>query len=186
MCLPRAKCPCVDLNKLEASLGHAHWCDRSGPDRWQRGAVAGASGPRGPGQLVERSRSSTTHSTSPACLTVVTLNRAGTSSPASGNSFLPEPSSTGKIIRLYWSTRSFEASRCTSWELPATRMSRAALSLSAEPVKLNETSGGWFYLTGLLGLDGGAGLVDPHLGGQGRGCRAPAAEPVRAGGEGVV
>lgn len=58
--------------------------------------------------------------------------------------------------------------------------------LDAEPVKLNETSGGWFYLTGLLGLDGGAGLVDPHLGGQGRGCRAPAAEPVRAGGEGVV
>ena len=39
----------------------------------------------------------------------------------------------------------------------------------AEPVKLIETSGGWIYLTGLLGLDGGAGLVDPHLGGQGRG-----------------
>jgi hypothetical protein len=38
-----------------------------------------------------------------------------------------------------------------------------------EPVKLNETSGGWIYLTGLLGLDGGAGLVDPHLGWQGRG-----------------
>ena len=38
-----------------------------------------------------------------------------------------------------------------------------------EPVKLNETSGGWIYLTGLLGLDGGAGFVDPHLGGQGRG-----------------
>src|SRR6266702_7221068 len=57
---------------------------------------------------------------------------------------------------------------------------------AAEPVKLNETSGGWFYLTGLLGLDGGAGLVDPHLGGQGRGCRAPAAEPVRPGGEGLV
>src|SRR6266542_2854909 len=65
--------------------------------------------------------------------------------------------------------------------------SRAACrACRAEPVKLNETSGGWFYLTGLLGLDGGAGLVDPHLGGQGRGCRAPAAEPVRAGGEGVV
>ncbi len=56
----------------------------------------------------------------------------------------------------------------------------------AEPVKLNETSGGWFYLTGLLGLDGGARLVDPHFDGQGRGCRALAAEPVRAGGEGVV
>src|SRR5271165_2661437 len=40
---------------------------------------------------------------------------------------------------------------------------------SAEPVKLNETSGGWIYPTGLLGLDGGAGLVDPHLGWQGRG-----------------
>ena len=39
----------------------------------------------------------------------------------------------------------------------------------AEPVKLNETSGCWIYLTGLLGLDGGAGLVDPDLGGQGRG-----------------
>jgi hypothetical protein len=42
----------------------------------------------------------------------------------------------------------------------------------AEPVKLNETSGGWFYLTGLLGLlgfDRRAGLVDPHLGGQARG-----------------
>jgi hypothetical protein len=39
----------------------------------------------------------------------------------------------------------------------------------AEPVKLIETSGGWIYLTGLLDLDGGAGLVDPHLGGQGRG-----------------
>jgi hypothetical protein len=38
-----------------------------------------------------------------------------------------------------------------------------------EPVKLIETSGGWISLTGLLGLDGGAGLVDPHLGGQGRG-----------------
>src|SRR5271166_770027 len=38
-----------------------------------------------------------------------------------------------------------------------------------EPVKLNETSGGWIYPTGLLGLDGGAGLVDPHLGWQGRG-----------------
>ena len=61
-----------------------------------------------------------------------------------------------------------------------------AVNALPEPVKLNETSGGWFYLTGLLGLDGGAGLVDPHLGGQGRGCRAPAAEPVRAGGEGVV
>ena len=61
-----------------------------------------------------------------------------------------------------------------------------AFTVGPEPVKLNETSGGWFYLTGLLGLDGGAGLVDPHLGGQGRGCRALAAEPVRAGGEGVV
>jgi hypothetical protein len=56
----------------------------------------------------------------------------------------------------------------------------------AEPVKLNETSGGGFYLTGLLGLDGGAGLVDPYLGGQRRGCRAPAAEPVGAGGVGLV
>jgi hypothetical protein len=57
---------------------------------------------------------------------------------------------------------------------------------ASERVKLNETSGGWFYLTGLLGLDGGARLVDPHFDGQGRGCRALAAEPVRAGGEGVV
>jgi hypothetical protein len=40
---------------------------------------------------------------------------------------------------------------------------------AAEPVKLIETSGGWIYLMGLLGLDGGAGLVDPHFGGQGRG-----------------
>jgi type I restriction enzyme S subunit len=40
---------------------------------------------------------------------------------------------------------------------------------AAEPVKLLETSGGWIYLTGLLGLDGGAGLVYPYLGGQGRG-----------------
>jgi hypothetical protein len=42
----------------------------------------------------------------------------------------------------------------------------------SEPVKLDETSGGWFYLTtflGLLCLDGRAGLVDPHLGGQARG-----------------
>ncbi len=38
-----------------------------------------------------------------------------------------------------------------------------------EPVKLNETSGGWIYPTALLGLDGGAGLVDPDPGGQGRG-----------------
>ncbi len=40
---------------------------------------------------------------------------------------------------------------------------------AAEPVKLNETSGGWIYPTALLGLDGGAGLVDPDPGGQGRG-----------------
>src|ERR1035437_4883816 len=39
----------------------------------------------------------------------------------------------------------------------------------SEPVKLNETSRAWITLTGLLGLDGGAGLVDPHLGWQGRG-----------------
>jgi hypothetical protein len=45
----------------------------------------------------------------------------------------------------------------------------AATVRGPEPVKLNETSGGWIYLTGLLGLDGGAGLVDPHLGWQGRG-----------------
>jgi MFS family permease len=35
-----------------------------------------------------------------------------------------------------------------------------------EPVKLNETSGGWVCLWRLLGLDGRAGLVDPDLGGQ--------------------
>jgi hypothetical protein len=35
-----------------------------------------------------------------------------------------------------------------------------------EPVKLNETSGGWVCLWRLLDLDGRAGLVDPHLGGQ--------------------
>src|SRR6266852_6153331 len=57
---------------------------------------------------------------------------------------------------------------------------------AAEPVKLFETSGGWVCRCGLLGLDGGAGLVDPHLGGQGRGERAASAEPARAGGEGVV
>src|SRR5271157_2128313 len=56
----------------------------------------------------------------------------------------------------------------------------------AEPVKLNETSGGWIYPTGLLGLDGGAGLVEPHLGWQGRGKRAPSAEPVGPGGEGAI
>jgi modulator of FtsH protease len=44
-----------------------------------------------------------------------------------------------------------------------------AFIAASEPVKLNETSGGWITLTGLLGLDGGAGLVDPHLGWQGRG-----------------
>jgi predicted RNA binding protein YcfA (HicA-like mRNA interferase family) len=35
-----------------------------------------------------------------------------------------------------------------------------------EPVKLNETSGGWVCLWRLLDLDGRAGLVDPDLGGQ--------------------
>jgi hypothetical protein len=40
---------------------------------------------------------------------------------------------------------------------------------SPEPVKLNETSGCWFYLCVLQGLDGRARLVDPHLGGQLRG-----------------
>ena len=55
-----------------------------------------------------------------------------------------------------------------------------------EPVKLIETLGGWISLTGLLGLDGGAGLVDPYLGWQGRGERVPSAEPVGPGGEGAV
>ena len=53
-------------------------------------------------------------------------------------------------------------------------------------VKLNGTSGCWFYLCVFQGLDGRPGLVDPHFGGQGRGKRAPAAEPLGAGGEGVV
>lgn len=44
-----------------------------------------------------------------------------------------------------------------------------AAAIGAEPVKLIETSGGWINLTGLLGLDGGAGFVDPYLGWQGRG-----------------
>jgi hypothetical protein len=51
----------------------------------------------------------------------------------------------------------------------------------AEPVKLFETSGGWICLCGLLGLDAGAGLVDPGLAGQLRRDWAPSAEPVRAG-----
>jgi pimeloyl-ACP methyl ester carboxylesterase len=51
----------------------------------------------------------------------------------------------------------------------------------SEPVKLNETSGSWFCLCGLLGLDGGAGLVDPGLAGQLGRDRVPSAEPVRAG-----
>jgi len=58
-----------------------------------------------------------------------------------------------------------------SWE-PGRRLTShlaRGSTASTEPVKLNETSGCWIYLTGLLGLDGGAGLVDPDLGGQGRG-----------------
>jgi len=53
--------------------------------------------------------------------------------------------------------------------LPPLLSAQSADRAAAEPVKLNETSGGWIYPTGLLGLDGGAGLVDPHLGWQGRG-----------------
>jgi hypothetical protein len=56
----------------------------------------------------------------------------------------------------------------------------------AEPVKLNETSGGWVCLWSLLGLDGRAGLVDPDLGGQPWCERALALEPDRAGGVGPV
>ena len=55
------------------------------------------------------------------------------------------------------------------------------VATAAEPVKLNETSGGWFCLCGLLGLDGGAGLVDPGLAGQLGRDQVPSAEPVRAG-----
>jgi hypothetical protein len=51
----------------------------------------------------------------------------------------------------------------------AQELTKTRKATGAEPVKLNETSGGWIYPTGLLGLDGGAGLVDPYLGGQGRG-----------------
>ena len=58
--------------------------------------------------------------------------------------------------------------------------------VKAEPVKLNETSGGWFCLCGLLGLDGGAGLVDPGLSGQLGRDRVPSAEPVRTGCAGSV
>jgi hypothetical protein len=49
------------------------------------------------------------------------------------------------------------------------RLSLRQLAERTEPVKLNETSGCWFYLCVLQGLDGRARLVDPHLGGQLRG-----------------
>jgi len=55
------------------------------------------------------------------------------------------------------------------WHDTGQRDQQHVRAVGSEPVKLNETSGGWIYLTGLLGLDGGAGLVDPHLGWQGRG-----------------
>src|ERR1022692_354872 len=57
---------------------------------------------------------------------------------------------------------------------------------ASEPVKLNETSGGWVCLWRLLGLDGCAGLVDPDLGGQPGCLRALALEANRAGGVGLV
>ena len=71
------------------------------------------------------------------------------------------------IPAIVWDRR-MEATRDLA-ELGAQVAESAA---DAEPVKLNETSGGCFYLTGLLrlvGFDGRAGLVDPHLGGQARG-----------------
>jgi hypothetical protein len=45
-------------------------------------------------------------------------------------------------------------------------LSASAEAARPEPVKLNGTSGGWVCLWRLLGLDGRAGLVDPHPGGQ--------------------
>ena len=59
--------------------------------------------------------------------------------------------------------------RLAAGDLAVIEATEAWRHATSEPVKLNETSGGWIYPTGLLGLDGGAGLVDPHLGWQGRG-----------------
>src|ERR1017187_2623323 len=64
--------------------------------------------------------------------------------------------------------------------------SRARWRGRTEPVKLNETSGGWVCLWRLLGRDGRAGLVDPDLGGQPGCLRALALEADRAGGVGLV
>jgi hypothetical protein len=50
-------------------------------------------------------------------------------------------------------------------QLRAPPGAHSAEARGAEPVKLFETSGGWICLCGLLGLDGGAGLVDPGLAG---------------------
>src|SRR6266851_4428683 len=58
--------------------------------------------------------------------------------------------------------------RSSAWAAVSSRMAKSSRTRT-EPVKLNETSGGWIYPTALLGLDGGAGLVDPDPGGQGRG-----------------
>src|SRR5271166_720081 len=104
----------------------------------------------------------------------------------------PDFSDRSRIAAILWRRHSAVASRLAPSRLPRVntsprleaRLGTAPLAPSgagappaeggddvaqAEPVKLNETSGGWIYPTGLLGLDGGAGLVDPHLGWQGRG-----------------
>jgi hypothetical protein len=64
-------------------------------------------------------------------------------------------------------------------------IARANTAGSAEPVKLDETSGDLNYLCGLLGLDGGAWLVDPYLAGSAGASSHPRGN-LSGGGSGVI
>ena len=82
--------------------------------------------------------------------------------------FIPPCTSTRRQLRRAGSTATEMHNRWHARPSTALASCPSRPVVVPEPVKLDETSGGWFSLTGLLGLDGGAGLVDPHLGGQGR------------------
>ena len=72
--------------------------------------------------------------------------------------------SAGALTGLLFVAISVAPRRAPVSGLPIIQQVRAAAA--PEPVKLNETSGGWVGLWRLLDLDGRAGLVDPDLGGQ--------------------
>ena len=112
---------------------------------------------------------------SPAAATAVAYARAELGKPYVYGATGPDAFDCSGLVQAAWAAAGVSIPRTSEqqWaDLPhvsSPQPGDLVFYTGSEPVKLNETSGGWIYPTGLLGLDGGAGLVDPHLGWQGRG-----------------